>query len=96
MNPGDLSAGRVSIRLTTGFWVRCTSRSNFAVTPVERHDAAVEVLHVEAGVGKRIDHGAECRRVGASGFEEVALEFFAFAQRHCPVLSQRFCMALLR
>ena len=59
-----------------------------AVPPVECHDATVQILHVEADVGKGVDQGAERRRVGAGGLEEVALQFLPFTK--CHVLPSRF------
>ena len=53
--------------------------AHLAVAPIERHDAAIEILHVEASIGKRIDQSAECCRVRPGRLEKVALKLFAFA-----------------
>ena len=66
--------------------------AHFAVAPVERHDAAVEVLHVEAGVRKGVDERAERRRIRSGGLEEVLLHFLSFPQCHGVILSRNRCI----
>ena len=53
--------------------------ANLAIAPVERHDTAVEVFHVKAGIGKSIDQSAEGRSIWPGRLEKVALKLFAFA-----------------
>ena len=67
--------------------------AHFAVAPVERHDAAVEVLHVEAGVREGVDERAERRRIWSCGFKEVMLNFLSFSKSHVSILLSRFLLS---
>ena len=56
--------------------------AHLAVSPVERHDAAIQILHVETCVRKGVDQCTERRRIWTGGLEEIALQFFPFAECH--------------